>query len=633
MSARRIAIVAAIVLASLLGVTTAAVAGLRIAQRGEALPGVSIEDVDVGGLDAAGIEAAIRPLVEAREGDPVTLTWRDREFVLDPGDIEYAVDVDATVEAALEAGRSEGLIGTSLNHLTAFWEEREVALQQGASDEALSSWIDGVVTEVDRDPHPGSVSADPSTLEVTSEPPQDGATVLVETTHEAVTEALRTPGPDTLPLPTEEIPARITPEQVEAVAERARRALEEPLTLSAAGAEVTLQPSDIAPMIALVERSTDGDDWTVELSVPVEVVEDTFTEVASRFEVDPVPARFDVPRSPPATLDDKTNTSWSKRPADVDIVPSTPGKTFDASLAAAQLSEILAEGHRSGELRLKDVESDFTTEDAEGLGLTHLLSSFTTYHACCQSRVANIQRLADMVDGTLVLPGEQFSVNQISGERTCSKGFAEAGMILRGEIVDVCGGGVSQFGTTTVNAVFFAGLTPDAYKPHSFYISRYPMGREATLNYPSPDIDVRFTNDTGSGILVKTSYTSTSITVSFYGNTDVAEVRAIHGQPYNVRPYPTDRRINRSLPPETERRIQSGRNGFSINVTRVIVYEDGTEETDDWSNAYVPEMEIIEYNPEKKPKPSPSPSPEPTETEDEGTPPPGDDGDGDSADE
>jgi uncharacterized membrane protein YgcG len=203
-------------------------------------------------------------------------------------------------------------------------------------------------------------------------------------------------------------------------------------------------------------------------------------------------------------------------------------------------------------------------------------------------------------------------------------------MILRGEIVDDCGGGVSQFGTTTVNAIFFAGLEPDAHQPHSFYISRYPMGREATLNYPSPDIDVSFTNDTGNGILIRTSYDDTSITVTFYGSNDVEQVRAIHGDPSNPKPYSTEYRENKSLRPGTSRTLQSGRNGFSIRVTREIVYEDSETETDDWSNVYVPERRIIERNTSTPPPAPPpeEPSPQPQEPQPEQPPADGGGGNG-----
>ncbi|MBW3620164.1 MAG: VanW family protein [Actinobacteria bacterium] len=629
-SGRRPSTIAVAVLAAALAVVVLGLAGVRLAHRGEVVPGVQVEDVDLGGRSPAEAHSALAGLADARESDPVTLTFRDDRFVLEPAAVDYSVDLDATVEAAMAIGREGGILDRTWRHVSAYWQDEQVALEEHVDDEALSAWLNDVTTEVDRDPFAGDVTADPATLEVTSEPPADGVEVDTAAARTVVLDALSTPGPQTAELPVEVLPARIDPADVEAVARQAREALDAPLLLRSPNRDVTLSPSQLAPLISLVEREVGDDRWTVELDVTAAEVEELFADLTGSFEVAPVDARFEVPREPPVTFDAKADATWRPRPVDVPIVPSENGLTFDPDLAAAQMAELLSRGQHEAELRLAEVEPGLSTEQARDLGIDTLLSTFTTYHACCQARVTNIQRLADLVDGTIVQPDEQFSINQISGERTCSKGFAPAGMILRGEIVDSCGGGVSQFGTTTVNAVFFAGLDPDAYQPHSFYISRYPMGREATLNYPSPDIDVKFTNDTGNGILVRTAHTSTSITVSFYGSNDVELVRAVHGQPTNTKPYPTEYRENKALAPQTSRTLQSGRNGFSIKVTREIVREDGETETDDWSNVYVPERQIIERNtsPRPAPPPSPPPSDEPPADEPPADEPPPDGGGG-----
>jgi vancomycin resistance protein YoaR len=370
---------------------------------------------------------------------------------------------------------------------------------------------------------------------------------------------------------------------------------------------VTLTPRELAPMITS-EIVTEAGESSIVLTVTPAAVEEHVVPVAEPLLRDPRNASFEAPRTPPRTFDPQEDAVWRPVPASVSIIAGREGTTLDVDTLATELTAAVRAGERRIEPELDAVPPPFSTQDAEDAGVDHLLSTFTTYHACCQTRVTNIQRLAELVDDTTVMPGEQFSVNQISGVRTCEKGFAEAGMILDGEIVDVCGGGVSQFGTTTVNAVFFAGLDPDAYKPHSFYISRYPMAREATLNYPSPDIDVRFTNDTGAPIIVRTTYTSTSITVSFYGNPTASEVRADLGSIYNVRPYETERRVNRDLPPGTTTTVQSGADGFSVGLTRTIVREGGGSDSDDWTNTYVAKKEIIEYNPDPAPAPSPSPT-------------------------
>lgn len=156
-------------------------------------------------------------------------------------------------------------------------------------------------------------------------------------------------------------------------------------------------------------------------------------------------------------------------------------------------------------------------------GPTHLVSRFTTYHACCQPRVTNIHVMARELDGWIVLPWETFDLWEVIGPPTESQGYVPAPILLDGE--GYCcdhplniGGGTSQFGTTLYNAIYWGAYEDVKHKPHSKYISRYPVGVEATLGYPN--LNVVFRNDTWNPIYIDTSYTSTSITVSFYGNND-----------------------------------------------------------------------------------------------------------------
>ena len=119
------------------------------------------------------------------------------------------------------------------------------------------------------------------------------------------------------------------------------------------------------------------------------------------------------------------------------------------------------------------------------MNITEQVSSFTTNHACRANRVQNIHRACDIVNGTIVEPGQTFSLNDTLGPRTPERGFVQAPAFATEEgFFDAYGGGVSQFSTTLFNATFFGGYKDVAHTPHSIYISRYPMGREATLDYP-----------------------------------------------------------------------------------------------------------------------------------------------------
>lgn len=145
------------------------------------------------------------------------------------------------------------------------------------------------------------------------------------------------------------------------------------------------------------------------------------------------------------------------------------------------------------------------------------VSRFTTYFDCCKNRVTNIRLMARTVDGYVVMPGETFSIDEVVGPTTASKGYKEDGYLVGGEgECCVAGGGVSQFGTTMFNAIFWSGYEIGTFRPHTAWLSRYPLGIEHTLVYSS--IDLRFTNDTTTPIYIRTSSTGTSVTVELWGN-------------------------------------------------------------------------------------------------------------------
>ena len=127
---------------------------------------------------------------------------------------------------------------------------------------------------------------------------------------------------------------------------------------------------------------------------------------------------------------------------------------------------------------------------AQSLGIKEQVSSFTTNHRSGEARVTNIHRGADIINNMIVEPGATFSLNEALGPRTEERGFVRA-PVFYGEFTEDVGGGVSQLATTVFNAVFWGGYEDVYHKPHTIYISRYPMGREATVNYPTVDLQFR----------------------------------------------------------------------------------------------------------------------------------------------
>ena len=198
------------------------------------------------------------------------------------------------------------------------------------------------------------------------------------------------------------------------------------------------------------------------------------------------------------------------------------------------LAAALLTGQTPVPLALKTEAPDWTADSVSKLGIIEPVASFTTNHAAGQARVQNIHRIADIVSGAIIGPDETFSVNDYVGPRTAANGFVPAPIIgENGYFTDELGGGVSQFATTLFNAAFFAGLEITEYQPHGIYISRYPYGREATLDYGNIDLEIH--NNTPYGVLIWPSYGESSITVTLYSTHSIdAEQSDQTSEPYSA---------------------------------------------------------------------------------------------------
>jgi vancomycin resistance protein YoaR len=170
---------------------------------------------------------------------------------------------------------------------------------------------------------------------------------------------------------------------------------------------------------------------------------------------------------------------------------------------------------RSTALVVHQITADRTTAEAQSMHITGLVAGYQTVYGGVANRIHNVQLVSHLIDGHVIAPGATFSFNQATGARTAAKGFLEAPVIINGELETGLGGGVCQVSTTVFNAAYEAGLPITARTNHALYISHYPQGRDATVDYP--DIDLKFVNDTGHWLLLRTWVGTSSLTVALYG--------------------------------------------------------------------------------------------------------------------
>ena len=162
------------------------------------------------------------------------------------------------------------------------------------------------------------------------------------------------------------------------------------------------------------------------------------------------------------------------------VIPARPGVTYDPT-PCRSLPRLVTSRRGARDRGAPRSPSRSHHRGRPGLEITEQVSTFTTYYPYAEYRNINIGRAAEIIDGTVLEPGETFSLNGTVGERTRANGFTEGFIISDGIFKEDFGGGVSQVATTTFNAAYFAGLKDVEHKPHSFYFDRYPVGREATV--------------------------------------------------------------------------------------------------------------------------------------------------------
>jgi len=538
---------------------------------GDKVPrGASVAGVEIGDTSPAEAEEALRAGLAERAGRPVTVTVDGTEVQVDPATAGLSVDYAASVAEA-GGGRS-----WAPARLWSYWtggEEQAPVLE--VDDAAMTAALDQVAEEAGTAPVDGAVAFKAGRVVVTD--PKPGSGFDAAEAADRVGAAWLDPDAPVVELPTETTQPEIDGAAVQAAVDSfANPAMSAPVTLVFGDSPVVLDPKDYSA--ALTMTAQDGA-LVPELDTKrlTALVESGVSE-----EDKPVDATVELVDGKPT------------------VVPAKPGVTFDPADVSAAFLELVT---RDGDARRMEVEAtvaepEFTTEDAEALGIKEKVSSFTTYYPYAEYRNTNIGRAAEIVDGTLLKPGEVFSLNDIVGERTRENGFTEGFIISDGIFKEDLGGGVSQMATTTFNAMFFAGLKDVEHKPHSFYIDRYPVGREATVAWGS--VDLRFQNDTDHGVLihatVKPSTPSSQgvVTVSMY-STKIWDITTTTSDRYNYRAPKTRTLDTADCYPNT------GYSGFDVDVTRFFHKHgsDAVEKTEKFHTAYTPSDTVVCKPPEK----------------------------------
>ena len=552
----------AVVIVGALVLASGALAGTRgVMLRDSVLPGVRVAGIDVGMLERSHARARIHAEVARRLERRLVVRIEDASFTTRARDV-FALDAAASERAAYEAKRDE-IVDHLLSVASPIPLAREVDPILRIRREGRKELRRQVLRLTER---PANARIRMKGLTPVVLPGKPGTTVPQGLLETALRDAVLA-GREVVRLEARRQEPPIRDAAAARAASLASTAVSAPVHLYLRGDEVgTLTREDLAALLRFEPRRSG---YAVTLArVPLGKKAAPLVEGATRR---PVAARFAI---------DGTR---------VRVVPSKAGLRVDqAKTARAVRSVAVRGGARAASIALERYAGELTTRDAKKLGIREQLVSYTTEMGeSSANRIWNVQLLGRYLDGTIVRAGETFSYNEVMGPRTVERGFREGQMIFGGVLIPSIGGGVCQTATTIFNAAFEAGLPISDRRNHSFYISHYPMGRDATVNWGTQDFV--FENDLDHAILIKAHGTSSTFTVAFYGTKQGRKVVATTSEPTNYTQPELQYAVDPSAPAGSVRTTGGGGPGFDVNVHRRVYERGKLIREDDFFSRYVPE--------------------------------------------
>lgn len=188
-----------------------------------------------------------------------------------------------------------------------------------------------------------------------------------------------------------------------------------------------------------------------------------------------------------------------------EIIPETVGRELDVESIKQQVYDMVSR-MESGTITLepRPLYPNYTAEDLKNLTTligSHYTSISTT---STEERNLNIERSCDLINGTVIMPGESFSFNGVVGPRTKKNGFHIATVYEYGKEEQGYGGGVCQVSSTIYVAAVRANLEITKRSQHGLIVGYTQLGLDATVNYDGRKIDFAFRNNTSSPIYIIT---------------------------------------------------------------------------------------------------------------------------------
>ncbi len=431
--------------------------------------GTTVAGVEVGGESRQGAQAKLTSTLGTEAKKPIQLSAGDGKTTLDPKTAGLTFDAAATADS---------LTSFSMNPVR-LWEQLtgggDIKPVIKVDEKKLATAIAGLGDALEKDPVDGTVQFVKGVPTATEA--KDG-TALVTDEAAAVIRSGWLVEKKSLTLPTKPKAPAITQAKTDAALAVAKTVVKAPVVVKVGEQQAELPPETLAGAASFAAK--DG-----ELTLVFDGVK-LSTAVVERTN--------NLLKTP----DDAHFVFEGGKPK---IVGGEPGTRIDPAELSASVAKAAVGDTRTASAKIIASDPAESIEKLQKLGIKERVSEFSTPLTNEPIRTKNLVVGAQKLNGTLIQPGEVFSLTEALSPITREGGYYAAGIVQDGKHVQGVGGGLSQMATTTYNAGFFAGLEDVEHRQHSYWFTRYPAGREATIFVGS--LDMRFKNDTPYGLLMQ----------------------------------------------------------------------------------------------------------------------------------
>jgi vancomycin resistance protein YoaR len=530
------------------------------------LPGVYVWGVDLSGLTQATAKQRLETHFRYPRDRFPLVRHEGQSWPVDPADAGVELDVEATVDAALAVGKGPELVQALLDQARSILKGQAIVPRFNVDPAGMAAFLDRIAREVDVPPTDADLLVEPD-LTITALPSAYGRQIDRDAAEQALSARIASLAGGDVLLPMRTVEPTLS--SISAAQSQAVRILSAPLLLGVPDQPELgwweLSRPALAGMLTLSRTIDMTGQPTATASLDPGAVAHFVEGIAPQISRPPRDVQF----------------RWDDAAGGLIVVSEeVPGQVLDVGRAVELLQAYALSTEREVPLPLQSIRPSLTREDLPAFGITERIGQGrTSFAGSPAGRVTNIAVASSRFDGVMVAPGESFSFNHYLGEVSAEEGYAEAYIIFGDRTTVGLGGGVCQVSTTAFRAAFWAGLPITERWAHGYRVGWYepPVGMDATIY--SPDVDLRFVNDTRHWILIQShvDLQAGTLTFDFFGTSTGRSV--VMEGPHTGEPIPHGEPIYRddpTLATGTAKQIEWAKEGLDVSVVRVV-YQDGVE--------------------------------------------------------